>query len=97
MLKKGVADNRTPHTCNEHFGVVRFREGHGVEAGVRRHLPRGEADVAHSHRQGLAAAPRGAEQGLLGHLAEGSDNRHDGTCRGKDVFIYRAVKFHRHL
>lgn len=55
-----------------------------MEAGVRRHLSRGEADVAHSHRQGLAAAPRGAEQGLLGHLAEGSDNRHAGVCGGKE-------------
>lgn len=55
-----------------------------MEAGVRRHLPGGEADVAHSHRQGLAAAPRGAEQGLLGHLAEGSDDRHAGTCGVKE-------------
>lgn len=55
-----------------------------MEAGVGSHLPRGEADVAHSHRQGLAAAPRGAEQGLLGHLAEGSDDRHVGTCGGEE-------------
>lgn len=51
-----------------------------MEAGVGRHLPGGEADVAHSHGERLAAAPRGAEQGLLGHLAEGSDDRHAGTC-----------------
>lgn len=66
-------------TCNEHLGVVRFWEGHGVKAGVRRHLTWGEADVAYSHCQWLAAAPRGAEQGLLGHLAEASDDRHAGT------------------
>lgn len=51
-----------------------------MEAGVGCHLPRGEADVAHSHGQGLAAAPRGAEQGLLGHLTEDSDDRHAVTC-----------------
>ncbi len=72
-----------------------------MEAGVRRHLPGGEADVAYSHCQWLAAAPGGAEQGLLGHLAEGSDDRHDGTCRGeKNMFMLLddiwAVKFHRH-
>lgn len=64
-----------------------------MEAGVRRHLPGGEADVAYSHRQGLAAAPGGAEQGLLGHLAEGSDDRHAGTCGGKEC----VHAFGRHL
>lgn len=50
-----------------------------MEAGVRRDLSRGEADVAHSHGEGLAAARRSAEQGLLGHLAEGSDDGHVGV------------------
>lgn len=71
------------HTCNEHLWVVCFREGHRVEAGIRRHLARGEADVSHRHCEGLAAAPRGAEQGLLGHFAEASDDRHAGTCEGE--------------
>lgn len=71
-----------------------------MEAGIRRHLSRREADVAYGHRQGLAAAPWGAEQGLLGHLAEGSDNRHVGTFGGGgNVFTLLSdictVKFHR--
>lgn len=59
--------------------MVRFREGRGVEAGVRRDLSRGEADVAHRHGEGLAAAGRSAEQRLLGHLAERSDDGHVGV------------------
>lgn len=50
-----------------------------MEACIGSDLPRGEADVSYSHHQGLAAAPRGAEQSLLGHLTEGSDDRHAGT------------------
>lgn len=50
-----------------------------MEAGIRCDLPRGEADVAHSHREGLAAAGGSAEQGLLGHLAEGPDDGHVGV------------------
>lgn len=47
-----------------------------MEAGVGRDLTRGEADVAHSHGEGLAATRWSAEQRLLGHLAEGSDDGH---------------------
>lgn len=72
-----------------------------MEAGIRSHLPRGEADVAHGHCQGLAAAPRGAEQRLLGHLAEGSDDRHAGTCGGEKKkkntsshFRVKSLEFH---
>lgn len=61
--------------------MVRVREGRRVEAGVWCDLPGGEADVAHSHSEGLAAARRRAEQGLLGHLAEGSDDGHVGVWR----------------
>lgn len=60
-----------------------------MEAGVRRDLPGGEADVAHSHSEGLAAARRGAEQGLLGHLAEDSDDGHVGVW-GKEKRLLRT-------
>lgn len=77
-------------TCNQDPGVVRLREGRRVEAGVRGDLPGGEADVSHGHGEGLAAARRRAEQGLLGHLAEGSDEGH--ICvwgrGGKRRFIF---------
>lgn len=59
-----------------------------MEAGIRCHLSWGEADVAYSHSEGLAAAPGGAEQGLLGHLSECSDNGHAGTCGGKEWVHY---------
>lgn len=78
----GKPDSKlTQATCDEHLGVVCFREGHRVKAGIRRHLTRREADAAHSHSEGLAATPWGAEQGLLGHFAEGSDDRHAGICK----------------
>ena len=47
-----------------------------MEAGVGCHLPRGEAYVAYSHGQGLAATARGSQQSLLGDLAQSSDDRH---------------------
>lgn len=59
-----------------------------MEAGVRGDLPRGEADVAHSHGEGLAAARRRAEQGLLGHLAEGSDDGHVGSEEKEKAFYF---------
>lgn len=61
-----------------------------MEAGVRGDLPRGEADVAHSHGERLAAR-WSAEEGLLGHLAEGSDDGHvdnwASTAKAKKGFF----------
>lgn len=83
-------------TCDQHLWMVRFWEGHGVEAGIRRNLARGEADVAYSHHQGLATTPWGAKQGLLGHLAEGSDKRHAGTCRQRvdSAFVTTVTRYY---
>lgn len=50
-----------------------------MEAGVRCYLAWGEADAAYSDGEGLTATCGGAEEGLLGHFAEASDDRH-GIC-----------------
>jgi len=76
-------------TCDEHLGVICFREGHRVEARIGCDLPRGEADGAHGHSEGLAATPRSAEQGLFGHFAEGSDDRHVVSTGEKDRKSYK--------
>ena len=62
-------------TCDEHLGVVRLRERHRMETRIRRDLARGKADASHGHSQRLAPTPW-SEEGLLGHLAEGSNYRH---------------------
>lgn len=62
-------------TCDEHLGVVRLGEGHGVEAGVRGDLAGREADGPYGHCDWLTATSW-AQEGLLSHLAECSDKRH---------------------
>lgn len=67
------------HTCDENFGVVCLREGHGVKAGIRRYLTRGETDVPGTGGEGFTPAPRSQED-LLHSLTHCSDEGHFALC-----------------
>lgn len=89
------------HTCDENFGVVRFREGHRMKAGIRSRgdLTRGEADVAYRHRQRLTSTRRG-QQGLLCYATKGSDDWHiqlPGKSRGDTGTYYKSLKHYKQI